>query len=336
MKTSVVIATYNRPALLFDLLDDLSRQVGMDAAFDVTIVDDGSAHPVKQQLEQRRWPFPLRIIEQKNAGQSSARQAGVLASDGELVVIIDDDMRVAPDFLVTHRTLHERGYEVVLGLIRAPGDLSTKPLFERFHAAQLAAFLTGMRQGKPIPGAALCTGNCSFRRQRYLQVGGFDVTLQRSEDRDLGIRLKKAGAKFAFSERANAIHRSDHRRHEVWLRRAYLYGVYDTRISSKYPDDGYNDPWHFLVIVNPLVSPILLGAALAPKLAEPLAELALRVAGALDRLGLEPVALKGVTLAYGLQYYRGVRAEHPQLAAAARSLIKFFGKKNAFERDVDA
>lgn len=336
MKTSVVIATFNRPALLLDLLDDLSRQTGMHGAFDVTVVDDGSAQPVQPQLQKRSWPFPLTVIEQENAGQSAARHTGISASEGELVVILDDDMRVPTDYLATHRELHERGYEVVLGLIRAPRDLPSKPLFERFHAAQLATFLEGMRQGKPIPGAALCSGNCSFRRARYLQVGGFDVSLQRSEDRDLGIRLKKAGARFAFSERAHAIHRSDHRRAEVWLHRAYLYGVYDSRISSKYPDDGYNDPWHFLVIVNPLVSPILLGAALAPKLAEPVAALALRAADAMDRIGLEPVAIKGVTLAYGLQYYRGVRSEQPSLRAAARSLFAFLKKKDAFGRDIDA
>ena len=44
-------------------------------------------------------------------------------------------------------------------------------------------------------------------------------------DRDLGIRLKKAGARFAFSEHASVTHRSDHTRRGVWLRRAFLYGV---------------------------------------------------------------------------------------------------------------
>lgn len=336
MRTSVVVATYNRLPLLLELLDDLSRQIGMSDGFSVTVVDDGSARPVKPELEPRRYPFALHVVEQPNAGQARARHAGIEASQGELIVIVDDDMRIGPDFLATHHALHARGFEVVLGLIRAPEDLHGKPLFERFHAGQLASFLEDMRAGKPIPGAALCTGNCSFRRSRYLEVGGFDLTLARSEDRDLGIRLKKAGARFAFSEHASVTHRSDHTRLDVWLRRAFLYGVYDSRIAAKYPDDGYNDPWHYLLLMNPFARPLLLGAVVAPAAGEKIGNLALRVAGAVDRLGLERVALKGVTLAYGLQYYRGVRSEHRSIASAVRSFAAFFGKRNAFEFENDA
>ncbi|HKP63956.1 MAG TPA: glycosyltransferase [Polyangiales bacterium] len=329
--TSVVIATYNRAKLLLELLDDLAHQEGMSEGFDVTVVDDGSLQPIEPLLRERNWPFALQVIEQHNTGQARARHAGILASRGDLIVIVDDDMRVAPDFLASHHGLHTRGFEVVLGLIRAPDNLSAKPLFERFHAAQLALFLADMRAGKPIPGAALCTGNVSFRRARYLEVGGFDLSLQRSEDRDLGIRFKKAGARFAFSEHASVTHRSDHTQLEVWLRRAFLYGVYDSRISNKHPDDGYNDPWHYLLLMNPLARPLLLGAVVAPRAGAAVSAVALRMADAIDRLGMERLALKGVTLAYGLNYYRGVRSEHPSLFSAARSLATFFTKPNAFD-----
>jgi GT2 family glycosyltransferase len=331
MTTSVVIATFNRQGLLLELLEDLARQQGMSDGFDITVVDDGSAQPVKALLQARGWPFALQVVEQRNTGQAKARHAGILASTGDLIVIVDDDMRVAPDFLATHHGLHTRGFEVVLGLIRAPDNLHDKPLFERFHAAQLALFLADMRAGKPIPGAALCTGNVSFRRARYLEVGGFDLSLQRSEDRDLGIRLKKAGARFAFSEHASVTHRSDHTQLEVWLKRAFLYGVYDSRIASKHPDDGYNDPWHYLLLMNPIARPLLLGAVVSPAAAAAISSVALRAAGVIDRLGLPRVALKGVTLAYGLNYYRGVRSEHPSIVSAARSLATFFTKRNAFD-----
>ena len=335
MQSSVVIATYNRLPLLLELLEDLARQTGMAGRFDVTVVDDGSREPVNPALRARDWPFPLQVIEQANAGPARARHAGIAASSGELIVIVDDDMRLAPDFLAAHAELHTRGFEVVLGLIRAPDDLGAKPLFERFHAGQLALFLADMRAGKPIPGAALCTGNCSFRRARYFEVGGFDVSLARSEDRDLGIRLKKAGARFAFSEQASATHRSDHTRLDVWLRRAFLYGVSDSRIALKYPEDGYNDPWHYLLLMSPIARPLLIGAVVSPAAGAAVGQLAIRVAEAIDRLGLERLAISGVTLAYGLQYYRGVRSEHRSLLAAARGFGAFFRKRNAFEVEDD-
>ncbi|HKU36902.1 MAG TPA: glycosyltransferase [Polyangiales bacterium] len=334
LSTSVVIATFNRQASLLELLGDLARQSG--PTFDVTVVDDGSHERVKPQLEARSWPFALQVVEQANSGQAKARHAGILASRGEVVVIVDDDMRIAPDFLATHLELHARGFEVVLGLIRAPHDAQRMPLFERFHARQLELFLVDMRAGKPIPGAALCTGNVSFRRARYLEVGGFDLSLSRSEDRDLGIRFKKAGARFAFSEHASVTHRSDHTSLPIWLKRAFLYGVYDSRIARKHPDDGYNDPWHYLLLMNPLARPLLLGAVISPAVGAAVSGATLRAAELADRLGLERVALKGVTLAYGLHYFRGVRSEHPTLADAARSLFGFLGKKNALDRVNDA
>jgi GT2 family glycosyltransferase len=342
MQTSVVIATFNRLPLLLELLGDLARQTGqtdqtgMDGRFGVTVVDDGSQEPVKSALMACEWPFPLQVLEQPNAGQAKARHAGIVASSGELIVIVDDDMRVGPDFLATHYALHQCGFEVVLGLIRAPDDLTEKPLFERFHAGQLALFLADMREGKPIPGAALCTGNCSFRRARYFEVGGFDLSLRRSEDRDLGIRLKKAGARFAFSEQASATHRSDHTRLDVWLQRAFSYGVSDSRIGAKYPDDGYNDPWHYLLLMNPLARPLLVGAVVSPAVGGTLGRVAIRVAEAIDRFGLERLAISGVTLAYGLQYYRGVRSEHPSIVSAARSFARFLRKRNAFEVEDDS
>jgi GT2 family glycosyltransferase len=331
MKVSVVVATYNRLGLLAELLSDLAQQTLPEGSFDVTVIDDGSREPVEAALQPREWPYQLRIVRQENTGQARARHAGIMLSDGELVVILDDDMRVAPDFLEQHRALHEQGFEVVLGAIKSPSGQAAKPLFERFHGRQLDRFIADMRSGKPIPGAALCTGNVSFRRARYLDIGGFDLSLKRSEDRDLGIRLKKEGARFAFSEAASSTHGSDHTDWKVWLQRAFLYGVYDKRISAKHPDDGYNDPWHYLLLVHPLSRPLLLATVLSPRFGRLAAKGAIEAAKGADALGLEPVALDFTTLTYALEYFRGVRSEYPGLVATLRGVARFLRKKNALD-----
>jgi GT2 family glycosyltransferase len=316
MKITVVIATYNRGALLLDLLRDLAAQVD-PGPFDVVLVDDGSQEPARNVLEGQKWPFALQLIEQANTGQARARHNGIAAASGEIIAIVDDDMALPPDFLAAHRELHERGSEVVLGLIRPAGDLDRKPLFERFHAGQLELLVQDMRRSdQPISGMGLCTGNVSFRRWRYLQVGGFDPALARSEDRDLGIRLERIGARLSFSERAYTLHRSDHTDLEVWKRRAYLYGVYDFRIARKYPSELRHDPWLYMMLVNPLSRPFLLGAVAAPALGTLLSTRAMRASEWLDRHGFERVAIKGTTLVYGLEYFRGVRSEYSTVRAA--------------------
>lgn len=326
MNVSVVIATYNRGALLLDLLHDLAGQ--QDAGdFEVVIVDDGSKSPASEVLADAHLPFPLQLIRQENMGQARARDRGIRASSGDIVVVIDDDMSLPPRFLATHRALHEQGAEVVMGLIRGAGDLAAKPLFERFHAGQLEKFVSELRAGAPLSGSALCTGNVSFRRTRYEEVGGFDPALQRSEDRDLGIRFQKAGARLVFSEEAYTTHRSDHTSLEVWKRRAFLYGVYDHRIAQKHGEDAITHPWHYLRLVNPISRPLLVGAVCSKRLGSVFSNGAMRASEALDRLGLEGVAIKGTTLVYGLEYFMGVRSEYSSSLDAVNSLVTFLRGK---------
>ncbi|MET0387984.1 MAG: glycosyltransferase [Polyangiales bacterium] len=328
LSLAVVIATYNRGTLLVRLLEDLAAQRAA-GVFEVVIVDDGSEPPARPLCEARRWPFPLRFIEQANTGQARARHRGISATAADIVVITDDDMALPPDFIAEHRALHAAGAEVVLGLIRPAEDLAQKPLFERFHAAQLAAFATAQRHtDAPPPGAALCTGNVSLRRARYLAVGGFDDTLLRSEDRDLGIRLEKAGAKLVFSERAYCLHHSDHTDRVVWLQRAFNYGISDYHIGRKHADDKRHDPWIFWLLVNPVSRPLLLAAVGSDALGRALSQAAQRTSEWLDDRGLERLAIKGTTLVYGLEYFRGVRAAYASTPAALRGWVRFLRKRS--------
>jgi GT2 family glycosyltransferase len=331
LSCSIVIATYNRAASLLDLMRDLSAQRGA-GEFDVVVVDDGSRAPVRPQLEAQRFPFRLTVLEQANSGQAVARHRGVGAAQGDVVIIVDDDMALPADFVAGHLDCHRSGADVVLGLIRPAEQLEAMPLFERFHAAQLAGFVADMRAGKPIPGAALCTGNVSFRKRWYERVGGFDLTLKRSEDRDLGIRLQQAGARFTFSERACTTHRSDHADLEVWLKRAYLYGVYDAKIGRKYPDDAYNDPWHYILLIHPLSRSLVLSTVVAPHASRRLSRLAFSVADRVAKRGLERLAIRGATVAYTLEYFRGVRSEYAGVGDAARGFLKFLRTQQRTDR----
>lgn len=325
-RVSVVISTFNRLPLLQELLDALGKQTLGADRFEVVVVDDGSREPVEPVLSKRRDPFPLKLVTQANAGAAAARHAGLMKASGEVVVITDDDMLIPPEFLSEHLAAHEAGHTLVLGQITADQTLEEKPLFERFHAEQLARFVARFReQPTAVRGVMVCTGNVSFRREDYLAVGGFDPTLNRSEDRELGVRLQKAGAKLYFAERARTTHRSDHTDLSVWLRRNYNYGVYDSRIHHKHPDRLDADPWHFFFLVNPLSRGLLLAAVASPPVGRLLSRAAYKAAETVDKARtLHPafgrVAIAGATLTYGLEYFRGVREEAGSLGSALRDL----------------
>lgn len=327
VRVSVVIATFNRLAALERLLDDLARQSLPAHEFEVVVVDDGSRIPVRPALASREDPYRLRALAQANAGQAAARHRGILEAEGDVVVIVDDDMRVEPGFLEAHLAAHRAGHDVVLGVI-APGE-TEMPLFERWHAFQLARFAERAATGAQAPaGADLATGNVSFARRLYLEVGGFDASLARSEDRELGIRFEKAGARFGFAADARTVHNSDHDSAAGWRARAVGYGIWDSRIAKKHPDDENADPWKFVFRVSPVSRPFLLLAAAAPPAGAALDRLALTVSDLVDRVGAEHLALLGTTFSYGLAYFRGVRREAGSLAGAARGLGGYLVKRS--------
>jgi glycosyltransferase involved in cell wall biosynthesis len=322
-RLSVVIATWNRLQLLAELLDALNQQTLPPGDFEVIVVDDGSKVPVAPTLATRADRYPLRVFTQQNAGAGAARHAGVLEARAPIVVITDDDMLVPPTFLAEHLKAHDAGYTLVLGHIdHELTDLEHKPLFERFHADQLRRFVEHYsREPTAVRGVMVCTGNVSFRRADYLAVGGFDRTLSRSEDRELGVRLQKAGARLYFARDARTINRSDLSDVTVWMTRNFRYGIDDSRIHHKHPDRLDADPWHFWFMVNPVSRALLLVSASAPSMGHALSRAAYAVAERIDeRRALHPalgrVALAGATLSYGLEYFRGVREEAGSLPRA--------------------
>jgi glycosyltransferase involved in cell wall biosynthesis len=329
---TVVVATYNRAALLKDLVADLQNQTLDAGSFEVLIVDDGSKTPAKPVLEGLTTSYALRVIEQANGGPASARHRGIVEAKGDVILIVDDDMRLPATLLSEHLRRHREGHSVVLGHIRAAPRLHQMPLFERFHAQQLDRQVAAFRSGLPARGVHLCTGNVSFRRAEYLAVGGFDRSLARSEDRDLGIRLERAGARFTFAEDAYTVHESDHTSLEVWLKRAFLYGIYDSRIGAKHDDVPSVSPWRFFFLVHPVSRPLLLATTAVPSAGKVAARGLMALCDWLDEKGLERAALKGTTLVYGIEYFRGMREEAGSLLGAARGLVAYTRKRDAVPR----
>lgn len=319
---SVVIATYNRLDSLLWLLDDLNGQVGVQGGFDVTVVDDESQVPVAAEVAARPTRFPCRVMRRSNGGPGVARDAGIRSSNGDIVVILDDDMMIPPTFLAGHQSAHQAGASVVLGHIRAPrsGEL---PLFERFHQRTLDRFVVAYSAGEAaVEGVRLCTGNVSFRRDAYLTVGGFDLSLRRCEDRDLGIRFEEAGYPFAFTEAGWSEHRSDHEDVSTWRRRNALYGELDTAIARKFPGVSKVSPWEFLFHLPKPSLPLLAIAVLCPKVGHAVAGQVYAVAAKADRRRFGEVAMLGASLCYGMEYYSGVGralANHGGTRAVLRS-----------------
>jgi GT2 family glycosyltransferase len=327
-RVSVVVATYNRPESLQQLVNDLVVQrVPQPMGFmQLVVVDDGGADEILPAFPAV-VPFDLIVVRQPNGGPASARHLGVSLSNGEVVVIVDDDMRVASDFVAQHVEAHAAGSDVVYGLIE--GHSSIGPLFARYHQMHIDRWLQECRAGVTPRGERLCTGNVSFSRRAYDGVGGFDTSLIRCEDRDLGIRFEQAGFQISYCEAALSTHASGIDDTTAWRKRNEIYGASDVVISEKHPDSVSLSPWAFLDDLPRVVHPLLVAVAIVPGLSRVLGRLVYSVGAQLDRVGRERVGLRLAGLTYGIDYYGGAGRKWGTAARAWTELRTWRTKSRA-------
>src|SRR5437867_3023911 len=97
MELSVIIPTHNRPDKLRALLRCL-RQQNMDPlAYEMVVVDDGSVPP--PQLPEEPGGPACSLLRLEGVERSAARNAGAAAAKGALLLFLDDDLIISPDFI---------------------------------------------------------------------------------------------------------------------------------------------------------------------------------------------------------------------------------------------
>jgi len=118
---SIVSAVYNVEPYLSDFLRSIEAQTIDPGLLEVVAVDDGSTDGSLGLLESWRARSRLRItvLTQANAGQSTARNAGMAAATGEWVIAADPDdvldkhfFKAAQDFAHAHPDIEIMGSNV--------------------------------------------------------------------------------------------------------------------------------------------------------------------------------------------------------------------------------
>lgn len=94
---SVIICTHNpRADLLVRTLDGLRGQTMPAAQWELVIVDNASRIPVAADLS---WHPAARIVIEAEIGLTPARLRGIAEARADLIVFVDDDNILAPDYL---------------------------------------------------------------------------------------------------------------------------------------------------------------------------------------------------------------------------------------------
>jgi glycosyltransferase involved in cell wall biosynthesis len=148
---------------------------------------------------------------QKNQGASVARNHAADLAKGEILLLLDDDILIVPEFLSSMYMIHQKDpMAIVVGNLQSmPGECHS--VYEKISKEESAT-------PPPSNGAiveeidftACLGGMTSLRRQAFFEIGKFQDLAQDGRvawgDLDIGCRAYRAGYKFYRSYPAIGYH----------------------------------------------------------------------------------------------------------------------------------
>jgi glycosyltransferase involved in cell wall biosynthesis len=185
---SVVIAAYQAESSIGDALDSVLSQTV--APLEVVVCDDGSTDGTAAVLA--RYAGRIRVLWQSNTGEAAAKNAAVRASGGEYVVVLDADDVFLPQRLEALRWAAAVRPDLDVLTTDAVVEADGTPVRNAYHAGWTFPVED---QRAAIVDRNFVFGLAAVRRERWLEVGGFDEALSRTTDWDFWMRLILSGSR---------------------------------------------------------------------------------------------------------------------------------------------
>jgi glycosyltransferase involved in cell wall biosynthesis len=207
---SVIIPTYNRAEILRRNLNLLALQTYSD--FEVIVIDDGSTDNTPRSLKEftSKVKFPLKIISQKNRGQSHARNQGIAKAQGDIILFLGDDMLPANNLLAKHaefHTIHANEKFACLGLVEWSPEIKITRFMRWLTRSGIQFKFSDLRKNSPVDFWRFYTANLSLKK-KFLTTEKFceNFSSWGFEDAELGLRLQKNGMQLLFNHEAIVQH----------------------------------------------------------------------------------------------------------------------------------
>ena len=206
MSIDVVVVTWEGREVLRSCLEHLARSTVPHC---VVVVDNASSDGTAAMVRED-FPRVLLVALAENVGFGRGVNAGAAACKGDALVLVNNDVDVAPAFLERIvAPLADPTIGMVAGLTTIPGSDRVDQFGIELDVT-LAAY-NRLRHTLPsAPRGRLavpCGGAAAYRRRAFDAVGGFDERLfAYGEDVDLGLRLRLAGWGAAEAADARGVH----------------------------------------------------------------------------------------------------------------------------------
>ncbi len=219
LRLSLIISTYNRSDLLIGALQSVVQQSADPQLWECVVVNNNSTDDTLARFEEfaaKHPDFNLRIVTETTQGLSYARNRGIRESEGEYIAIIDDDERIAEEFIEAYIELFDTTPDAMAagGPIVAEYQTRRPRWMSCFTERPIANTMYWGDKVREFPkGRVPGGGNMALRRSAVRRYGVFDTSLGYvgesllgGEECDLFERLQIAEAKYYYVPKAVMYH----------------------------------------------------------------------------------------------------------------------------------
>ncbi len=204
---TVVIPTYNRLETLQHVVPSLLAQTLAPDRYEIVVADSRSNDGTAEYLAAvAREHARVLHLPGDYTGRAMARNAGVEAARGAVVMFTDADIIASPDLLALHLAHHrDDGRVAVVGMELQVNSFAD---YERLRDAPGDRRPLHPMSRKKLSWLYFLTGNASVKKRDLDRVGRFDenFTGYGHEDLELGYRLQAAGLTIVYEPKAIDYH----------------------------------------------------------------------------------------------------------------------------------
>lgn len=196
---SVIIPAYNCEKTIGQCLKALAQQSYPPDSYEVIVVDDGSADKTASVIKDH----PVKYIHQENQGPAAARNNGAVHANGSIILFTDSDC--IPDVDWISRMVASFDEPEVMAVKGAYRTMQ-KPLVARFAQVEFEERFKMLKKAESID--MVDTYSAGFRRDVFMDMGGFDTSfpVANNEDTELAYRMAARDYKMVFNPGAIVYH----------------------------------------------------------------------------------------------------------------------------------
>lgn len=176
---SVIIPAHQAEKYIAQAVDSV-RQQSWAGEMEIIVIDDGSTDATAEAAQA----LEVTVLRKPQGGAASARNMGLRAATGELIVLLDaDDQLTAGSLDAMYSAMQAGGVDAVFAMA------------EDFISPELTEVQKAQLKPRPAPYGGVLPGCSLIRRQVFDAIGLFDDTMKSGETVAWLLKLRDAGIK---------------------------------------------------------------------------------------------------------------------------------------------